>query len=70
MVFTMDSGGRNMISYQLYREGPERSLANGVRRLPDLALIPADPNNRDYKNYLKWVAQGNTPEPAEDPPEE
>jgi len=23
------------------------------------------PDNTDYKEYLKWVAEGNTPEPAE-----
>ncbi len=27
--------------------------------------IPTDPNNADYKIYLKWVAAGNTPEAAD-----
>ena len=27
--------------------------------------IPFDPDNTDYQEYLKWVAEGNTPEPAE-----
>ena len=27
--------------------------------------FPADPDNRDYQQYLEWVAEGNTPEPAE-----
>tara|TARA_B100002019_G_scaffold293297_1_gene319932 strand:+ start:11240 stop:11542 length:303 start_codon:yes stop_codon:yes gene_type:complete len=29
-------------------------------------MIPFDPGNRDYQEYLEWVAEGNTPEPAED----
>ena len=28
--------------------------------------IPFDESNFDYKEYLKWVAEGNTPEPAEE----
>jgi hypothetical protein len=27
--------------------------------------IPFNPANTDYQEYLKWVAEGNTPEPAE-----
>jgi hypothetical protein len=30
-----------------------------------LLSIPFDPDNTDYQAYLKWVAEGNTPEPAE-----
>jgi hypothetical protein len=30
-----------------------------------VASIPMNPDNTDYQAYLKWVAEGNTPEPAE-----
>jgi hypothetical protein len=36
-----------------------------VERTNDNAYIPFDPDNTDYQAYLKWVAEGNTPLPAE-----
>jgi len=39
-----------------------------ILRLDDGAFIPPDPANTDYAAYLEWVAAGNTPEPAPEPP--
>ena len=33
---------------------------------PNNVYIPFDPKNRDYQEYLKWLAIGNTPLPADD----
>ena len=36
-----------------------------VQRLLDGAYITIGADNTDYQAYLKWVAEGNTPLPAD-----
>ena len=31
-----------------------------------ISSIPVNPDNTDYQKYLEWVAEGNTPEPADE----
>lgn len=51
--------------YQLFNDPESGKLcailyvANGVYK-----SIPLDPANEDYRTYLAWLAQGNTPKPA------
>jgi hypothetical protein len=37
-----------------------------IKRLTDSVFIPFDPANSDYIAYLKWLAEGNQPTPAEE----
>ena len=44
------------------------TTSTSIIRLSDGAFIPNDPGNRDYREYLEYLAAGNTPEPAPAPP--
>jgi len=41
-------------------------IIDTVQRVADNTFIPFDPANTDYQAYLRWLAEGNTPEPAEE----
>lgn len=42
--------------------------STSILRTADKALIPADPANKDYAQYLVWVSEGNTAAAADVPP--
>lgn len=46
------------MTYQLMASGH-------IKRLADGAVIPPDPMNRDYSEYLEWASYGNQPLPAD-----
>jgi len=56
-----------MIMYKLLPNDFRGNQTQTVKRLSDNAFIPFDPANTDYQAYLKWVAEGNTPQPADEP---
>ena len=53
----------------MYKNIPIDTLTNktyGILRTTDMSFIPFDPANSDYQAYLKWLDEGNTPEPADE----
>ena len=53
------------MDYKLHKNPITKKLES-IKRLSDNCYIPFDENNRDYQEYLKWLAEGNTPLPADE----
>jgi hypothetical protein len=54
-----------MISYKLIKNVFGREFGAMYEENGFVISFPFDPANTDYQAYLKWVAEGNTPLPAE-----
>ena len=45
---------------------PLTNTVSAVCKTDVQLFIPVEPDNTDYQAYLAWVAEGNTPEPADE----
>ena len=57
-----------MSTYQLYPDSPSRGKINCVKRTDadgSIHCIPFSEDNTDYKEYLKWLDEGNKPKAAD-----
>ena len=52
--------------YQLFIDPLTKKQSEMIKRLEDNAFIPFDPDNTDYQAYLRWIAEGNEPLPADE----
>jgi hypothetical protein len=50
-----------MVTYTLYKILRDEALVRS-----DGVSIPFDPANTDYQAFLVWLAEGNTPLPADE----
>lgn len=52
-----------MADYQQLNDPMTGKVGTTILRRADSAYIPNDPANRDYQEYLEWLAAGNEPDP-------
>ena len=56
-----------MIMYKILITPTEKDIGVVSKQDGNVRIsIPFDPANTDYQEYLKWVAEGNEPLPADE----
>ena len=56
-----------MTDYKLLNgKNEDGEIYQNVLKKSEGISIPFDSSNRHYQEYLAWVAEGNTPEPADE----
>jgi hypothetical protein len=50
----------------MYKQLSLKGVIQNIVLREDGAYIPFDPDNTDYQEYLKWLAEGNSPLPADE----
>ena len=57
------------MTYSLYKTLPSKTEADAAMKINEDGSVTSfifDPANTDYQAYLKWLEEGNVPEPADD----
>ena len=55
-----------MKTYKLYKTPFGKDAALTINEDGSATSFLFDPANTDYQAYLAWLAEGNTPEPADE----
>ena len=56
-----------MTTYYKQFKFPDGTVCNNaIQQFPSTTIIPFDPANTDYQQYLKFLEEGGQPLPADD----